>query len=84
MGVEMITVFATMILVSLLFWAWKKRFAVLSIVILLGSVYLLLTSDMFLVIRLPTACVVGMGFLVMLWALSSPLMQAKRKQIKPK
>ncbi|MDQ7025304.1 MAG: hypothetical protein Q9P01_10715 [Anaerolineae bacterium] len=52
--------------------------------ILLGSVYLLLTSDMFLVIRLPTACVVGMAFLVLLWMLSLPLMQHKRKEIKPK
>lgn len=82
MGVEMVAVFAAMTLASLLFLAWKKRFAVLSIVILFGCVYLLLTSDMFLVIRLPTACVVGMGFLVALWGLSSPLMQ--RKQTKPK
>jgi len=81
MAVEALIVIAALILMSLLMVLWKRRFAVLSVAILLGSAYLLLTSDMFLVIRLPTACVAGMGVLVALWGLSAPI--GCRKQREP-
>lgn len=57
-------VITALIFVTALIAAWHLRFQIIGVAILVGCAYLLYISDMFLVIRVPTICVVGMGVLL--------------------
>lgn len=73
------TILLALLLASLLLIVWRKRVQVFGALLMLGSLYLLFTSEAFVVIRMPTLCVVGMGMLAALWLFARPSPR-RRKQ----
>lgn len=66
MNIELTAMLVIIALLSItaLILAWHLRFQILGLVILIACAYLLFTSDMFLVVRVPTMCVVSIGVLL--------------------
>ena len=76
--ITMIVIFA-LIFVTALIAAWHLRFQILGFAILVGSAYLLFISDMFLVIRVPTICIAGLGVLLAVFTFVPRPVPRKRK-----
>ena len=64
MVIEIVIVVAALLFASFLMALWRHRLRVIGLTFLLGSIYLLFTSDVFLVIRVPTICLVGFGIVL--------------------
>jgi len=64
MGFEILVLVLSLLIVFFLTILWRNRLRVMGFALLLASVYLLFTSDVFLVIRVPTICLVGLGIML--------------------
>lgn len=64
MTISIILIVASLLFVSMLMAMWRYRLRLIAVTFILGSIYLLATSDVFLVIRVPTICVSGLAILL--------------------